>query len=71
MTSPMNQNDLMRFDPATGEEKPYPSHAEQYRIWHGMVAWLFDPWRGTQRTADDVGSDCYGYLIQPPLTEGE
>lgn len=25
------QNILMKFDPATGEERPYPSHAAQWR----------------------------------------
>ena len=57
------QNELMKFDPVTGEEKPYPSHADQYRIYHGMVAFLFNPWFGGRRHACDVGSDCYGYAI--------
>ena len=30
------QNTLMKFDPATGEERPYPSHAAQWRSWHGI-----------------------------------
>ena len=54
---------IMKFDPATGGEKPYPSHAEQWRIYHGMTAWLFNPWFGNRRKAEDVGSDCYGYAI--------
>ena len=29
------QNALMKFDPATGEQRPYPSHAAQWRKWHG------------------------------------
>ena len=37
------QQTLMKFDPATCEEKPYPSNAEQYREYHGKVAWLFNP----------------------------
>lgn len=60
------QNQLMKFDPATGLEKPYPSHAEQWRNYHGNVAWLFNPWTGQLRSASDVGSDCYGRAIQPP-----
>lgn len=56
-------NDLMKYDPATGFERPYPSHAEQYRIYHGKVAWLFNPFTGERRDARDVGSDCYGYAI--------
>lgn len=57
------QNDLMKFDPATGEEKPYPSHTEQWRIYHGSTAWLFNPFNGNRRDARDVGSDCFGYLV--------
>ena len=57
------QDDLMLFDPATGEEKPYPSHSDQYRIYHGQVAWLYNPWTGQPRDARDIGSDCFGYLI--------
>lgn len=56
---------LMHFDPATGEERPYPSHAAQWREWHGGMAWLFDPWTGGRRHASDVGSDQYGLLIVP------
>ena len=68
------QHTLMKFDPATGEPKPYPSHAEQWREWHGKAAaWLFNPWTGTRRGAGDVGSDTFGHLIQPdgePLYAG-
>ena len=61
------QHTLMKFDPATGAEKPYPSHAEQWREWHGHVmAWLFNPWTGTRRNAGDVGTDVLGRLIRPP-----
>ena len=66
------QSKLMIFDPASGGEKPYPSHAEQWRIYHGMDAWLFNPWTGARRHPSDVGSDCYGYAIiadpEKPLT---
>lgn len=58
------QNGLMKFDPANGEEKPYPSHAEQWRIYHGSAAWLFNPFDGSRRDARDVGSDCFGYLVR-------
>ena len=62
-----NQHTLMKFDPATGEERPYPSHAEQWRLWHGRTtAWLIDPWTGNRRNAVCVGSDPYGHLILPP-----
>ena len=61
------QHSLMKFDPATGEQKPYPSHADQWREWHGKAtAWLFNPWTGTRRDAGDVGSDTFGQLILPP-----
>ena len=63
----MQQQALMTFDPATGETKPYPSHAEQWREWHGYgTAWLFNPWTGGRRSAGDVGTDVLGRLIQPP-----
>ena len=63
----MQQQALMQFDPATGETKPYPSHAEQWREWHGYgTAWLFNPWTGGRRNAGDVGTDVLGRLIQPP-----
>lgn len=64
------QQALMRFDPATGEAKPYPSHAAQWREWHGhRTAWLFNPWTGGRRNAGDVGSDVLGQLICPPGAE--
>ena len=65
------QSDVMKFDPATGEPRPYPSHAEQWRKWHGHgCAWLFNPWTGGRRDARDVGSDIHGRLIAPPGTLG-
>ncbi len=60
------QHTLMKFDPATGAEKPYPSHAEQWRKYHGAEAWLFNPWTGTRRQAGDVGTDVFGLLVLPP-----
>jgi len=62
----MQQEELMRFDPAWGSEEPYPSHAAQYREWHGGVAWIFNPWNGEQRDPRDIGSDALGFLIIPP-----
>lgn len=62
------QYTVMKFDPATGEEKPYPSHAQQWRDWHGQAAWLFNPWSGQRRFAGDVGTDPFGHAILP---EGE
>lgn len=58
-------NELMRFDPASGREKPYPSHAEQWRKYHGKSAFLYNPWTGKKRDARDVGSDPFGLLIVP------
>jgi hypothetical protein len=60
------QHTLMRFDPATGNEQPYPSHAQQWREFNGKYAWLFNPWSGERRSAGDVGDDPLGLLIQPP-----
>lgn len=62
----MKQNTLMKYDPATGEEKPYPSQAGQWRDWHGKTtAWLYNPWEGNRRSAEAVGTDTAGYLILP------
>ena len=61
-----HQDELMKFDPANGSEKPYPSCAKQWRKWHGeSTAWLFNPWSGERRSAGDVGSDVVGLLIVP------
>lgn len=62
------QNSLMEFDPTSGHPQPYPSHAAQYREYHGKVAWLINPWSGERRYASDVGSDPFGFLI---ATEGD
>lgn len=60
------QSTLMKFDPAIGTERPYPSHAAQWREYHGNAAWLFNPWSGERRFAGDVGVDPFGRLIMPP-----
>lgn len=61
-----HQEEVMRFDPATGEPEPYPSHAGQWRFWHGeRTAWLFNPWTGKRRLAGDVGTDVIGLAIVP------
>lgn len=60
------QDSLMMYDPATGEARPYPSQAQQWRQYHGKDAWLFNPWTGRRRSAGDVGSDPFGHLIVPP-----
>ena len=60
----MTQNKLMKFDPATNSPQPYPSHADQYREYHGRVAWLYNPWTGSIRDPRDIGSDVFGLLIR-------
>jgi hypothetical protein len=60
------QQTLMRFDPATGDASPYPSHAQQWREFNGKYAWLFNPWSGERRSSGDVGDDPFGLLILPP-----
>lgn len=57
---------LLKFDPATGTETPYPSHPEQYRKFHGQVAWIFNPFTGERRDARDIGSDTFGLMIEAP-----
>lgn len=60
-----NQDDLMKFDPTKRTPHPYPSHAAQYRNWHGLMAWLYNPWTGEKRHPADIGSDVQGFLISP------
>lgn len=62
-TPKTNQQAIMIYDPSDRTEKPYPSHAEQYRQYHGSVAWLYNPWTGVMRDARDIGSDVLGHLI--------
>ena len=63
------QECLMVVDPATGHKRPYPSHARQWRWYHGEhTAWLFNPWSTKRRLAQDVGSDPFGHLI---VAEGQ
>ena len=57
------QEALMKYSPDTGEERPYPSNAKQWREYHGRVAWLYNPWTGEKRDPKDVGSDVYGSLL--------
>jgi hypothetical protein len=60
----MKQEKLMKFDPATNEAAPYPSHAAQYRAYHGRVAWLYNPWTGRPRDPRDIGTDTFGHGIE-------
>lgn len=58
-----NQNKLMICCPAYGTSNPFPSNADHYRKYHGKVAWLVNPWTGTNRDPKDIGSDPFGLLI--------
>ena len=60
----MTQETLMANCPATGCTRPYPSHAAQWRKYNGATAWLFNPWSGRRRSAEDVGSDPFGMGIR-------
>ena len=57
---------LMRFDPVDGTENPFPSEAKQYRLYHGRMAWLFNPYTGTERHPADIGTDVLGFAIRRP-----
>jgi len=59
----MAQEKLMVVSPEDGSSRPYPSHADQWRAYHGNTAWLFNPWSASRRNAKDVGTDVYGRLI--------
>lgn len=65
------QNKLMKFDPVTGWQAPYPSRADDYRKYHGDVAWMFNPWTGNRRDPRDIKSDVLGFLIYAPEVEDE
>lgn len=60
---PSIASSLMKFDPVDGAEKPYPSEANQYREYHGQVAWLYNPYTGEKRDPRDIGSDVFGLAI--------
>lgn len=68
--------DLMKFDPCFGEANPYPSHPAQYRAYHGLRAWLFNPYSGSRRHPCDVGTDPFGVLcvdaaaMNAPVSDG-
>jgi hypothetical protein len=64
----MSEHSLMKFCPATGEPKPYPSQAKQWREYHGGTAWLFNPWTGERRHPADIGSDTFGLAIATNFT---
>jgi hypothetical protein len=55
----------MRYDPVTGAVAPQPEMAEAYRVHHGPVAWLYNPWTREKRDARDIGTDVLGLLIVP------
>ena len=59
------QEQLMKYSPDTGEERPCPSNAKQWREYHGRVAWLYNPWTGEKRDLRDIGKDVLGELIVP------
>lgn len=63
MTEQTYQQEVMKTCPATNKPRPYPSHAAQWRDYHGKCAWVYNPWTGTQRDARDIGTDTFGQLI--------
>lgn len=56
----VHNHTLLKYCPATGIPRPYPSHAGQWRQYKAKVAWLFNPFTGEPRTALEVGMDPYG-----------
>lgn len=59
------QTSFLRYDPRTGREMRQPVRAQEFRDYHGRVAWLYNPWTGDLRDVEDIGSDVYGHLISP------
>ncbi len=56
----MSTPPLMLYDPATNFATPYPSEANQYREYHPNKAWLYNPYTGEIRTAEDIAADLFG-----------
>lgn len=56
----MSTPPLMIYDPATNCDNPYPSEANQYREYHPNKAWLYNPYTGESRKAEDVADDLFG-----------
>lgn len=65
----MSQERLMMWNPCNGSAQPYPSHAKQYREYHGKDAWLFNPWTGVRRDSRDIGTDTFGHLIDDAMND--
>ena len=57
------QEKIMKFDPRDKSEQPYPSHAKQFREYHGIDAWIYNPWTGEERDTRDIGTDVLGAAI--------
>lgn len=60
---------VMLFDPTNGEPEPFPNTVIAYRKWHGLLAWLYNPYTGRHRDVRDIGSDVEGHLITPSPTD--
>lgn len=67
MTAPSRERPMV-YDPSNREPHPFPLLASKWRVWHGKVAWLYNPWTGQPRDPRDVGSDPSGLLIDPGVT---
>ena len=60
------QSTEMNFSPDYGKADVYPKKAQEWREFHGDVAWIYNPWTGDKRDPRDIGSDVLGLLIIPP-----
>lgn len=59
-----HEDELMIVDPRNCKERPYPSHAGQFRDFHGFDAWIYNPWTKVIRDSRDIASDPTGLLIE-------
>jgi hypothetical protein len=66
-----NTNYELVFDPVAGHNNPQPDRANDYRNYHGCVAWLFNPYTGDGRDPRDIGSDIQGHLCVPDIPKPE
>lgn len=56
---------IMSFDPVSGKPAVIKFTPHEYRQYHGLIAWLYNPWTGEPRDPRDIGSDVQGLLIAP------
>lgn len=55
------QEELMSFDPETGEPRPFPQHAEQWRQLRGKAAWLYTDGAARENSRNEWVQHCAAF----------